>query len=386
MTLTIRAIDSAKPKEKPYKLADAGGLYLAVLPTGGKSWRFNHTEAGKQKTKTYGTYPAMSLADARMCHAAFKDRGQSVGSQTFKDVAEAWLKVKLPTLRNTKHQIQIAETLARHVYPAIGSRPIAEIRRVDLVAVVNSVKSEKGADITETAHRVAGRITKVFEYAQDLGLIDSHPASGLTRVLPPKKIKRHMPSIGHSEAVALLSAIQSYDEPVTRLALLLMAHTFVRVGELRGMLRSELILSDAVWLVPGERMKVGVPHVVPLSTQATALIAQLQALSRSDYVIESPLRAGQPISENTLLFALYRLGYRGRMTVHGFRALASSVLNEHSPFSKDAIERQLAHKETDQVRAAYNRAEYLPERRRLMQWWSDWLVSQAGAAAPRSSE
>jgi integrase len=182
-----------------------------------------------------------------------------------------------------------------------------------------------------------------------------------------------MASIHPDEAPALFKAIQTYEEPVTRLGLMLLAHTFVRVGELLGMRWDELKEGGKVWVIPADRMKLRIPHVVPLSEQARAIIEQLRDFSDCDLVLESPVRRGHGLSENTFLFALYRLGYRGRMTAHGFRSLASSVLNEQSGFSHDVIERQLAHKETDDVRAAYNRAQYLDARRELMAWWGSWL-------------
>lgn len=383
--LTVKAVEAAKPKEKAYKLTDGAGLYLYVAPTGSKSWRANFNKAGKQATRTYGQWPALSLADARKAHALARDTIADTTPKvpTFEDVAKDWLKLKLPTLSNGKHQIQVSNTLERFVYPALGKRPIDTIKRAELVAAVQAVQVDGRI---ETAHRVAGRISAVFDYAQDAGLLESHPASGLVRVLQSRKVKKPMASIPPSEAGELLRAIADYDEPVTRLGLQLLAHTFVRVGELRGMRWDELREDGAVWVVPAERMKLRLPHVVPLSPQARALLEALRVLNGDRvYVMDSPLRQGHPISENTFLFALYRLGYRGRMTAHGFRALASTVLNEHSGFAKDVIERQLAHKETDAVRAAYHRADYLNQRRELMDWWADWLAAQTGADHPPAS-
>ena len=378
--LTVRAVESAKPRDKGYKLADSAGLYLYVTAAGGKSWRANYQRAGKQATRTYGRWPALSLADARRAHAAARDpvvntTGPVVpAAPTFAAMARAWLKLKLPTLSNGKHQVQVENTLERHVLPTLGERSIDTIKRADLVAVVQAVQA---GGIVETAHRVAGRITAVFDYAQDAGHIETHPAAGLVRVLQSRKVKKPMASIPPAEAPALLRAIADYDEPVTRLGLLLLAHVFVRVGELRLMRWTELVEDGAVWVVPAERMKLRLPHVVPLAPHAQALLAQLRLINGDrEFVLDSPIRRGHPISENTFLFALYRLGYRGRMTAHGFRALASTVLNEQSGFGHDVIERQLAHKETDAVRAAYNRAEYLPQRRLLMCWWADWLQAQ----------
>ena len=391
MTLTVREITTAKPQAKGYKLADGGGLYLYITTAGGKSWRANYQRQGKQATRTYGRWPDVSLADARRLHAAAKGEAAQPtvqASPTFETVARAWLKLKLPTLSNGKHQIQVEATLVRFVFPTLGKRSIDTIKRADLVAVVQAVQIEggQGADRVETAHRVAGRITAVFDYAQDSGLVESHPAAGLVRVLQSRKVKKPMASIPPTEAGALMRAIESYDEPVTRLGLQLLALTFVRVGELRGMRWSELVEEGAVWVVPADRMKLRLPHVVPLSDHARAVLDALRLLNgEREFVLASPIKPKSPISENTFLFALYRLGYRGRMTAHGFRALASTVLNEQSGHAHDVIERQLAHKETDAVRAAYNRAEYLDARRALMAWWGRWLVEQTAQGQPLSS-
>ncbi|BAP87608.1 integrase family protein [Burkholderiales bacterium GJ-E10] len=390
MSLTVKAVEAAKPRKQPYKLTDGVGLYLFVAPTGLKSWRANYRVAGKQRTRTYGRYPEVSLAQARAIHVQAKQESAEAGVAaadkavpTFKTVAEQWLQIKLPSLSNGKHQVQVAGTLERFAYPVIGSLPIDKIPRTKLVEVVQAV--QKGGRI-ETAHRVAGRITAVFDYAQDVGYIESHGAGGLVRVLQPRKVKKPMASIPPGEASALLMAIDSYEEPVTRLGLRLLALTFVRVGELRGMRWGELREDGAVWVIPEDRMKAGLPHVVPLSRQARVVLEQLRVFTGDrDLVLDSPLRPGHSVSENTFLFALYRLGYRGRMTAHGFRALASTVLNEQSGFAHDVIERQLAHRETDAVRAAYNRAQYLDQRRGLMQWWADWLDRQRESDRPPAS-
>lgn len=382
MSLTVRAVETAKPKDKPYKLADEKGLYLYVSTAGGKSWRANFTVAGKQQTRTYGRFPIMSLADARKAHQAAKEgpsEPETAEAPLFKVVARQWLKKHLPSLSNPKHRLQVENTLVEYAFPKLGDLPIDAIPRTLLVDVVQAIPKlgDTGDDKVETAHRVAGRITAVFDYAQDTGIIASHPATRLTRVLVARKVKKPMPSVPPEQAGQLLRDILSYPEPVTRLGLLLVAHTFVRVGEARGFRAGELKEDGAIWVVPAERMKGKpgnkLPHVVPLSAQAQEIVAELAALATGDLLLDSPERPGHPISENTMLFALYRLGYRDRMTVHGFRALASTVLNEESGFTHDVIERQLAHKESDAVRAAYNRAEYLPQRRELMAWWSNWL-------------
>jgi integrase len=388
MSLTVRAIESAKPRDKPYKLSDGQGLYLYVSTSGGKSWRANFSQHGKQQTRTYGRWPDMSLADARTAHRTAKEAPSTTRTMpAFKAVAKEWLHKHLPSLSNPKHRGQVENTLERFAYPKLGSRPLSDIKRAELVEVVKAVQAE--GEKIETAHRVAGRITAVFDYALDAGILeDGHPAANLTRVLTPRQVKKPMASIPPGEAGELLRAIDTYPDLVTRLGLLLVAHTFVRVGEALGFRKDELREDGAMWVVPAERVKGAadkkLPHVVPLSRQAQVIVAQLMALTDGPLLLESPARPGHPLSENTLLFALYRLGYRGRMTVHGFRALASTVLNEQSGFPHDVIERQLAHKETDAVRAAYNRAEYLPQRRELMAWWSNWLQCAAEGRKPAS--
>lgn len=390
MALTTKAVDAARPREKGYKLADGQGLYLFITPAGGKSWRANYTRDGKQATRTYGRYPAMSVAEARKAHAAARDAPEPAAKtvRTFETVARAWLKVKLPSLSNPKHQGQVANTLERFVFPAIGKMPIDAIPRTKLVEVARAV--QQGEDLVETAHRVAGRITAVFDFAQDMGWVEQHGAANLSRILSARKVKKPMASIPPSEAGTLLRAIDDYDEPVTRIGLRLLAYTFVRVGELRGMEWSEFKEDGAIWVVPERRVKgeegAALPHVVPMSRQAQEMVEQLRLFNGEKVLaLDSPLKPGHMLSENTFLFALYRLGYRGRMTAHGFRALASTVLNEESGFDHDVIERQLQHKETDAVRAAYNRAQYLTQRRQLMQWWADWLDRQHAAARPLSS-
>lgn len=377
MALTVKQVEAAKPKEKNYKLADGGGLYLFVLTSGGKSWRANYKSQGKYKTRTYGLWPDVSLTDARKAHAAATDGVALAKAPTFEQVAKDWLKVKLPTLSNVKHQGQVASTLERFAFPVIGQMPLDTIKRTDLVAVVQA--AQEGGRV-ETAHRVAGRVKMVLDYAQDVGLLESHAASGLTRTLQSRKTKRRMPCIAIHETPQLLRDIETYEEEHTKLGLKLVARVFVRVTELRLMRWDEIVWDDAVWVIPAERMKMRVPHVVPLSRQVLGLLEELRQITGDkELVLDSPTKPGHPISENTLLFALYRLGYRGRMTVHGFRALASTVLNEQTRYKWDAIERQLAHKEKDAVRDAYNRADYLTERREMMQWYSDWLDAQAGA-------
>ena len=262
------------------------------------------------------------------------------------------------------------QSIRDYVLPVIGSRRLDELHRADLVDVVRRV-AEAGK--VETAHRLGQRIRAILDHAVDHGDIESHPGAGLSRVLPAVE-KTPMVAVTPGELPALLSAIETYPEPVTRLGLLLLAHTFLRTSELIGAQWSE-IRDPETWVIPEERMKRLIPHVVPLSWRVRAILEELRAMTEeeSPYILASSQNPRCSISNNTLLFALYRLGYKGKMTGHGFRAIASTVLNESKLWGRDAIERQLAHRETDQVREAYHRAEYLDERRRMMQWWSGYL-------------
>jgi integrase len=337
------------------------------------AWRAQVYVGGVRASKVCRTRSeALAWAEGRKQELA---RGGA--DTTFGEVAEQHLALHLPKLSNAKSQATYEQSIRDHVLPVLGARKIREIKRTDLVALVRSV-GETGK--VETAHRLGQRINAIFNHAIDSGLIESHPAAGLARVLPTK-IKRTMPAVSAAEVPDLLRAIESYNEPVTRIGLLLLAHTFVRTSELLGARWSEI--RGEVLVVPADRMKRRLPHVVPISTATQQLLRDLDAYTgESAFLLASPRNPDVPISENTLLFALYRLGYRGRMTGHGFRAVASSILNESGLWSRDAIERQLAHKETDAVRDAYMRAEFLEERTRMMEWYSNHL----GAIASISTE
>lgn len=376
--LTSKSIDGAKAKSKQYKLSDAQGLYLVITPRGIKSWRCNYKSEGKNKTKVFGQYPEITLAQARLLNVEFKDllaSGILKKSPTFDEIKKEWYRHKLPSLKNAKHQQQIQYRLDTFVSPKIGNKAIDAIKRAELVDVVQSVQEK---NIIETAHRVAMHMRQVFDYAVDLGKIEHHSAAGLSRVLQTPKVK-HMACVEVKDAGKLFSDIQSFEQPVTRLGLMFVALTLVRTVEARFMQRDE-IKDKCFWVIPEERMKMKKPHVVPLSGYALKILDELDAHTGDyKYVLNSPISKDKPLSENTMLDALYSLGYRHKMTVHGFRALASTVLNEQSPFSHDVIERQLAHKEVDAVRAAYNRAEYLDERVALMEWWANWVVQAAAS-------
>ena len=390
--LTTKQIEALKPSNKQYKVTDMHGLYLMVTPRNIKSWRYNYKDADGYQTKTYGQYPEISLSKARLLNSEFKDElafiklngGVTSKVKTFKEfVEEEWYKHHLPSLSSLKHKAIIQSSMIQHVFPHIGDRPLDQITRKELVTLVKGIQ-EKG--IIETANIIASRLGQIFSYAVNCDEMQSHPATSLASVLltPTRK---NMPCIDVGEAKDLFKAISTYNEPVTRLGLMLLAVTFVRTKELLGFERSE-IKDGKFWVVPAERMKkvagkTAKPHVVPLSDFALRIIKELEQYTGDDkYLLGSLKYPNHPMSENTLLFALYRLGYRGKMTGHGFRALASTVLNSATDkkgrrmFDKDWIERQLAHKETDDIRAAYNRAEYFEQRTAMMHWYSHWIESQ----------
>ena len=334
-------------------------------------WRAHLHVNGKRESKTFRT---QREADSWAARREAELKAGSTGI-TFEQAAASWLALKLPELDSEANRRTVEQSIRDHALGALGPRKLAEITRKELIEVVRKVAD---AGKIETAHRIGQRIRQIFDHAVDSGDINAHPAADLARVLPSRKARR-MPAVGPEELPGLLNAINGYSEPVTRYGLLLLAHTFVRTSELLGATWDEIRDPDT-WVLPAERMKRRLPHVVPLTRQTIAILADLRAMNpESRYFLASPVNPMCGLSSNTLLFALYRMGYRGRMSGHGFRAIASSVLNQGGQWNRDAIERQLSHKESDQIRAAYNRAEYLDERRRMLCWWSDHIESLAAS-------
>lgn len=339
---------------------------MASIVPHGDGWRAHLYVNGARESKTFRT----KREAERWAIEREKELEAGGSAATFGEAAERWLNLKLPQLENAANQRTVEQSIRDYVLPGLKDRKLHDLTRRELVAVVRAVADEGRI---ETAHRVGQRIRAILDSAVDHGDIESHPGAGLARVLPKAKKKR-MPAVTPAEVPALMRSIDTYPEPITRLGLLLLAHTFVRTSELIGAYWVEF--NDDVWLIPAERMKRLIPHVVPITTQMRAILADLRLMTdESPFVLASQVNRSTPISNNTLLFALYRLGYKGRMTGHGFRSVASTVLNESGLWARDAIERQLAHKETDEVREAYHRAEYLDQRRRMMQWWSDYLAA-----------
>jgi len=394
MALTDTKVRNAKPARKTTRLWDSGGLYLEVSPAGGKLWRFKYRFDAKEKLLALGKWRAVTLAEAREARDDAKkllakniDPGAQrkeekrkraiAAANSFEAVAREWYG-KNTRVWTDKHADDVLRRLEKNLFPEIGTKPIAEVSAPDLLDAAQNIESRGAYDL---AHRMIGVAGQVFRYAVATHRCKSDPARDLRGALTPHK-RRNQAAVKAEELPALLRAIDGYDklgDLQTKLALRLLALTFVRTSELIGAKWSEIEDLDGpepTWIVPAERMKMKLEHMIPLSSQAVEVLRDLRSLAGdSEYVLPGRNR-DKPISNNTLLFALYRLGYKGRMTGHGFRAVASSVLNE-AGFRPDVIERQLAHKERNAVRGAYNRAEYLPERRAMMQQWASMLDAYA---------
>ena len=389
MPLTDKAARNAKPGTKPYKLFDGEGMYLLVQPDGGKYWRLKYRFAAKEKLLALGVYDTVSLAEARQrrakARAALADgrdpsadrqsekRNQKIAAEnTLQTIAEEWHE-------NSKHSwgedyaAWILRALKADIFPWLGSRPIAAIEPPDLLQALRRVESRNAL---VTTHRIRNNLEQIYAYAIASGRASRNPAADLRGALKALPEKKHHASVKDPKSVGeLLRAIDGYQGSfVTKCALRLAPLVFVRPGELRKAEWAEFNLDGAEWRIPGARMKRGAPHIVPLSAQAVTILRELHPLTGSGkYVYPSVRNRSNPMSENTINAALRRLNYGSdQMTAHGFRSMASTLLNE-AGWNKDAIERQLAHGERDKVRAAYNSAEHLPTRRKMMQTWADYL-------------
>ncbi|CEJ19699.1 cp4-like integrase protein [Ralstonia solanacearum IPO1609] len=356
-----------------------------MMPNGSKYWRLKYRIAGKEKRLALGVYPSVGLAqartardDARRLIAAGTDPSQArkeaklatttARAHTFEVVAREWHEKQSATWVPT-YATKVLHSLETDVFPDLGARPIAEITAPQMLATLRKVESR---DALETVARLQQRCSAVFRYAIVTGRAIHNPCTDLKGAFKTAKVQ-HMARVQANEVPTLIRNIRGYDgDLITRIALQFMALTFVRTKELIGAQWSEIDFETAEWRIPAERMKMRDPHFVPLSRQAIALLHEAEKMtSGRQYVFQSP-KGRTHISNNTILYALYRLGYHSRMTGHGFRGLASTMLHEQG-FNPDVIERQLAHAERNKVRAAYNHAQYLPERRRMMQHWADHL-------------
>lgn len=398
MPLTDTAIKKLKPSDKPVKVSDERGLYLLVNPSGSKLWRWKYRFDGKEKVLPLGQYPDISLAqareareDARKLLALGNDpmaqrKAQKIARRlavedTFAAIAKKWWE-SWKAARSDSHTLYVWRRLEADIFPAIGARPIAEIEAPELVAMMKKIEERGALDI---AKRALQTCSQIFRYAIAHGAAQRNPAVDIrpSDVLASRK-KENYARVDARELPQLLRKIEVYNgSTITRVAIKLMSMTFVRTKELIGARWAEFDLDAARWDIPSERMKMKTPHIVPLSTQAVTLLRSLHTLTgHSALLFPGERDHEKPMSNNTILGALDRMGYAGQMTGHGFRGLASTLLHEQG-WPHEHIELQLAHQERNQVSASYNHALYLQPRAKMMQAWSDFLdASTAGNVVP----
>jgi integrase len=398
-------LQRAKPREQPWRLNDGGGLFLLIKPNGSRLWRMKFRFEGREGLASFGKYPQLSLAAARKRRAKIwkqiedgihpgeaKRQAKHSRSNTLQAVTERWLSEQKAPSWSPKHLDLVERTLKRDVYPVLGNKPAAEVTTRDIIDIANAIIDSRGAYVM--ARKVAWWINASLRYAAANGTITVAPAPGISEFIkkaPAEQRSRKMPSLHWKEIPEFLNTLADADiYEQTRLALRLAMLTFVRSGELRLARWEEFDLEQRLWTIPGQRMKGRredaarrPDHLVPLSKQAFEVLSMLKAFAGdSELLLPGNRDLERPISYNTMIVALYRMGLKGKMSVHGFRAMASSWLNEQGHythhgqvrrFSKDAIERQLAHGEPDAVRDAYNRADYMGEREAMMQAWADFI-------------
>ena len=376
MPLTDTACRNAKPTDKPRKLTDSGNLYLLVQPTGARLWRMNYRFQGKQKTLAFGKSPEVGLADARvrrddarMILASGLDPAdpRPVDSVSFEEVARDWLKGRASWSRG--HFARVMSRLEDDIFPQFGHMAISKIEAPTILAALRKVE-DRGA--MEIAKRLRQTIGQIMRYAIATGRASRDPAADLRGAMKESPRVRHMAALRDKDLPKFFEALGAYQgDARTKLAIEFVARTFVRTGELRFAKWPEI--EGDLWRIPEERMKMKREHLVPLTPQCLDLLARLKEVSDGDYICR--------LSENTMIYGMYRMGYHSRATMHGFRSTASTILNESGLWSPDAIERQLAHVSSNTVRSAYNAAQYMPERRRMMEWWNDYLDQKKASAA-----
>ncbi|MGH8503518.1 MAG: tyrosine-type recombinase/integrase [Gammaproteobacteria bacterium] len=388
MRLSDIKVRKAAPREKAYKLSDGHGLHLLVKPNGGKYWRLQYRVDGKQKVLALGVYPEVSLAEARDKQADArkllrngqdpaevkreqKRQAKMQAENSFENVAREWHSNQKGRW-TADHAHRVITSLEKDIFPHLGTKPIHDVTAPILLQALRRIEKRDALDYSS---RVLQRVSAVFRYATSTGLLTYNPAADLVGSLKRRKLT-HRAALSRADLPEFFDRLRKYDgEPITRLGLRLIVLTFVRSRELRGARWDEFDLDRSEWRIPAERMKITAEHIVPLSRQTIAVLDELKPLTGSyDLVFPGRSNLSKPISENTFLYAMYRMGYHSKATVHGFRATASTILNEMG-FKPDVIERQLAHAERNKVRAAYHRSEYLEDRRKMMQAWADYLDS-----------
>lgn len=405
MPLSDAAIRALKPGEKPYKTYDRDGLFVLVNPGGSKLWRWRYFFGGKEKLMALGEYPILSLAEARERLLAARKKlaaginpmaerkadfeakqreaearrredetRQSEAENSFEKIACKWWEW-WAVRKSPRHTNYVLKRLKADVFPAFGHKFIDAVTAADIRKLLLTIEGRGARDVAKRAHETTGQI---FRYAIAHGIASRNPAADFkpSDILSEAN-EENFARVDAKELPALLLKMEDYDgDALTRLAMRLMAYTFVRTSELIETEWPEFDLDDARWDIPAERMKMDTPHIVPLSQQSVAVLHALRLLTGNGKLVFPGANDKQkPMSNNTILFALYRLGYKGRMTGHGFRGLASTILHEND-FAEEHIELQLAHQKRNKVAAAYNHAKYLKQRAAMMQWWADFLDAQ----------
>lgn len=395
MTLTDTACKAAKAKEKPYKLADGGGLYLEIMTTGSKCWRMKYRIHGKEKRLAIGVYPIISLAEAREA----RDKAKKLLTQgidpsnakrdgrkeatrnaqnTFKAVALEWHENQKPRW-SQKHAEGVLRKLEMDIFPLIGNRPIADIEAPELLDVLRRIEKRGAIDIAHRARQISGQ---VFRFGIATGRCKRDHAADLKDALKTQKTT-HFAALDIKEIPEFLQKLERNENrlfPRTRRAIMFLMMTFVRPSEMTNAAWSEFDFENNEWHIPAERMKMRRPHIVPLSRQVLDILREQQEETghlNTPWVFPSNVRPRETMSNGTILVALKRMGYGGRQTAHGFRALAMSTIKEKLGYRHEVVDRQLAHGHRSKVTAAYDRAQFLPERRKMMQEWADYVSALA---------
>ncbi len=399
--LTALALRSLKPRRAAYKIADGGGLYLLINPNGSRLWRMAYRFARKQRTLAIGIYPRVALAEARKAREAAKilladnrdpsaekrqaRRATRTVGNSFEAVAREWLENERAKWK-ANHYERLSTRLEQNVFPHIGNSSIGSIEPPELLDMLRKIEARGVSDLPARVRQICGQI---FRYAVATGRAKRDPTFDLRGALKAPPRVKHRASINADGLPTFMTRLARYEgEKRTRLGIDFILRTMVRTTEARFAKWPEFEDLDGrtpLWRIPPMRMKIEREHLIPLAPQVVRLLKQLRPLSgKSEFLFVAPTKAGV-LSENTFLYALYNLGYHGKATVHGLRSTASTILNEHE-FEPDWIERQLAHVEHDRVRAAYNAAQWLKQRRGMLVWWNDYLDQAAAKGAAQQKE
>ncbi|MFU0639679.1 tyrosine-type recombinase/integrase [Klebsiella pneumoniae] len=409
MSLTDAKIRTLKPSDKPFKVSDSHGLYLLVKPGGSRHWYLKYRINGKESRIALGAYPAVSLSDARQQREGVRkmlalninpvqqraaERGSRTPDKAFKNVALAWHKSNRKWSQNTADRL--LASLNNHIFPVIGNLPVSELKPRHFIDLLKRIE-EKG--LLEVASRTRQHLSNIMRHAVHQGLIDTNPAANLGGVTTPP-VRRHYPALPLERLPELLERIGAYHQgrELTRLAVLLMLHVFIRSSELRFARWSEIDFTNRVWTIPATRepiigvrysgrgAKMRMSHIVPLSEQSIAILKQIKDITgNNELIFPGDHNPYKPMCENTVNKALRVMGYDTKKDIcgHGFRAMACSALMESGLWAKDAVERQMSHQERNTVRMAYiHKAEHLEARKAMMQWWSDYLEACRESYAP----